>query len=297
MNRFLCTPIQRLAAAALFTCATPGWAASPVLIEGASVAITAEDMQADSLRMPAEMRTVILQKPETVLQIASNLYARRAFAIRAEAEGLDKDPKVAAALKIARDKVLSDAMLEYQDKKNAPTDEALEGLARNVYRAKPDRFRTEEEVRVSHILFAGTVPESRKLAEQALQELKKGADFAVVAKERSADKASADKGGDLGFFAKGRMVPEFETAAAAMQKPGELSGIVETKFGYHIIKFNERKPSRIKTFEEAKSDLMKEIRLGLTQDARSAEAQKMQEGAKVNQEAVNAFAASYKPAQ
>ena len=83
------------------------------LIEGQSVAITVQDMQADSLRMPPEMRSIVLQKPDTVLQVASNLYARRIFAERALSEGLDKDPQVQALLRVARDKVLSDAMLEH----------------------------------------------------------------------------------------------------------------------------------------------------------------------------------------
>ena len=111
------------------------------LIQGATVSITTQDMQADSLRMPPEMRSIVLQKPETVTQIASNLYARRMFAERAMAEGLEKDPQVSAALRIARDKVLSDAMLEQLDKRAVPSDNAVEALARDIYRTKPDRFK------------------------------------------------------------------------------------------------------------------------------------------------------------
>jgi peptidyl-prolyl cis-trans isomerase C len=286
------------AAAALLLCTPAAWAAEPAaLIQGDSVAITAADMQADSLRMPPEMRNTVLQRPETVLQIASNLYARRVFADRAAAEDLDKDPQVAAALKVARDKVLSDAMLERLDKKAIPSEAALEGLARNAYRAKPERFKVAEEVKIRHILIAEKTAESRAKAEDVLAELKKGADFATLAKESSADVSSAAKGGDLGYFAKGRMVPEFDAAAFALQKSGETSGLVETKFGYHILQLDDRRPPRTRPFEEVRDELMKEVRTSAAQDARVAEAQKIQQGAKINQDAVEAFAASYKTAK
>lgn len=268
----------------------------PALISG-QASVTVLDMQADSLRMPLEMRNIVLQKPDTVLQVANNLYIRRVFAEQAIAEGLEKNPQVAAALKVARDKVLSDAMLEHIDKKAVPSDTALEALARNEYRAKPQRFKAEEEVKIRHILLAEKTPESKAKAEQVLADLKKGADFATLAKERSADTGSAPKGGELGYFAKGRMVPEFETAAFALQKPGETSGIVETKFGYHILQLDDRKPERTRTFEEVRDELMKELRTKAAQDARASEAAKIQQGSKVNQQAIEAFADSYKTAK
>jgi peptidyl-prolyl cis-trans isomerase C len=300
MNRSFSIQLRSAGATAalMIGVATTALAAGPgVLIEGGSVAITVEDMRADSLRMPPEMRPIVLQKPETVKQVASNLYARRVFAERALAEGLEKDPQVAAALRVARDKVLSDAMLEHMDKKAVPSDAAVEALARNNYRAKPDRFKAVEEVKIRHILVAEKTPESRAKAEQMLEELKKGGDFAAMAKERSADPASAAKGGELGYFGRGRMLPEFETAAFAMQKPGEVSGVVETKFGYHILQLDERRPERIRAFEEVRDELMKEVRTTAAQDARATEAQKIQQGATIRQEAIEAFAATYKAAQ
>ncbi|MFN4120432.1 MAG: peptidylprolyl isomerase [Acidovorax sp.] len=303
-------PMRAVAVAIFASLFTLGWghaqtssasaqqtpAKSQALIEGQSVAITVQDMQADSVRMPPEMRSVVLQKPETVLQVASNLYARRVFAEKALVEGLDKDPQVQAILKVARDKILSDAMLEYIDKKSVPDDAALEGLARNIYRANPDRFKAGEEVSVSHIMISGDSPESRAKAQQVLDELKKGADFAVLAKERSADTGSAAKGGDLGFFGKGRMVPPFETAAFALQKPGDLSDLVQTQFGFHVLKLNDKRAPRLRSFDEVKDELVKEVRTKAAQDARAAEAEKIQQSAKVNQDAVNAFAESYKQA-
>lgn len=87
--------------------------------------------------------------------------------------------------------------------------------------------------------------DERKQAEAALARVKSGQDFAVVAKEVSQDPGSKDKGGDLGFTSKGAYVPEFEKAAYSL-KPGEVSGIVETQFGFHIIKVTEKKDDQIK---------------------------------------------------
>ena len=119
MNR-LTVPFCGAAVAAFVFCVS-AHAADPVLFENKKIAITTLDLQADSLRMPPEMRPLVLSRPETVTQIASNLFIRRALADRAESEGLAQDPTVLAALRIARDKVLSDAMLEKIDKAHAPS--------------------------------------------------------------------------------------------------------------------------------------------------------------------------------
>src|SRR4029450_5651220 len=83
-------------------------------------------------------------------------------------------------------------------------------------------------------------------------------DFATLAKESSEDPGSAPKGGDLGTFGRGQMVPAFEQAAFAL-KPGEVSGIVETPFGFHIIKVTERIPARKLPFAEVKDRLKLEM--------------------------------------
>lgn len=273
--------------------ALPLHAEEQALIQSPSVAITPIDIQADSLRMPLEMRGLVLSKPQSVKQIASNLFVRRAMADQAQAQGLDQDPATAAALRIARDKVLSDAFLAKLDRANAPTDEAAEAMARSMYKAKPERFQSPEEVHARHILIAGDDAAARAQAEKLVEDIKKGADFAALAQERSADKGSAAKGGDLGFFARGRMVPEFEAAAFALQQPGQLSDVVQSKFGYHIIQLQARRPAGQRPFEEVRDQLVQEVKDTAMQQGRVNEAQKLQAQTQVNDEAIKALAATY----
>ncbi len=133
--------------------------------------------------------------------------------------------------------------------------------AKKFYNDNKDKFRREESVRASHILVAAdqkASPEEKKKAkekaEALLKQLKGGADFAELAKKESSCPSSA-QGGDLGFFGKGQMVPEFEKAAFSL-KPGEVSDVVETQFGYHIIKLAEKKDAETVPFEEAKERIV-----------------------------------------
>lgn len=116
------------------------------------------------------------------------------------------------------------------------------------YQNNIDTFREPEQRHARHILFkageedsAEVHAEKAKKAEEVLQLAKKGGDFAALAREHS-DDPSKSNGGDLGFFARGRMVPEFEDAVFAMQ-PGTVSDVVKTPFGYHIVQLVEIKPA------------------------------------------------------
>jgi peptidyl-prolyl cis-trans isomerase C len=291
-----CSPFSCVVVVTAAMFCSPIWAADDALIEGEKITITVQDMHADALRMPAEMRPQVFAKPQTVTQIASNLYARRAMALRAEADGVDKDPAVAAALRIARDKVLSDALMEKMDKAATPSDEAAEKMARTIYKAKPDRFKADEQVRIRHILISATTPGAREKIDQVLKQLSSGAEFSNLAKELSADPGSAAKGGDLGFFTKGRMVPEFEAAAFALKKQGDVSGIVETKFGFHVLQLEEKRPAGIRPFEEVREELLKEVKNSVVQEARVAEAQKLQQNAKINTSAIANFSSEFSKA-
>jgi len=134
--------------------------------------------------------------------------------------------------------------------------------AAQYYREHPDQFQAPEEVRASHILIRAAESDpadaraaARKKAEAILSEVRGGKDFAAEAKANSADQGSAANGGDLGFFPRGRMVPPFETAAFAL-KVGETSDIVETPFGYHILRVTDRRETRTLPLEEVQAKIV-----------------------------------------
>jgi foldase protein PrsA len=120
---------------------------------------------------------------------------------------------------------------------------------KNYYDQNKASFSTPEQVRASHILV-----ETKEEADAILKQLKEGADFATLAKEKSQDPGSKDNGGDLDFFGKGVMDPAFEEAAFSL-KVGELSEPVKSSFGYHIIKVTDRKEASAPTLEEKKADI------------------------------------------
>jgi peptidyl-prolyl cis-trans isomerase C len=137
--------------------------------------------------------------------------------------------------------------------------------AQAYYDTHPEAFKQPEQIKASHILIKvdpkddpAKKEEARKKIESIQEKLKSGADFAALAKEQS-DCPSKEKGGDLGFFGKGQMVKPFEDAALAL-KPGETSGIVETQFGFHIIKLVEIKPEGVMPFADVKDQLLQYLK-------------------------------------
>ncbi len=135
-----------------------------------------------------------------------------------------------------------------------------EADAKKFYDDNPDKFKMPERTQASHILISAdqkATPEDKKKAKEKAEAIRKrvakGEDFAAVAKAES-NCPSAAKGGDLGYFGKGQMVPEFEKAAAAL-KLGELSDVVESPFGYHIIKVMDRKPADTVKFADVKDKI------------------------------------------
>ncbi len=136
------------------------------------------------------------------------------------------------------------------------------------YQKNIDAYKTPETRHARHILFRAKAEDSeelhkskKQLAEDTLKKLKDGADFAEVAKEVS-EGPTAPGGGDLGFFSKGQMVPEFETATFSLNK-GQISDVVQTPFGYHIIKLEEINNATTQPLEQVEKDIAETLKLNL----------------------------------
>ncbi len=134
--------------------------------------------------------------------------------------------------------------------------------AQRFYNNNINLYQTPEQIRASHILLnvAGKDEAAvRTQAETVLQQVKAGGDFAELAKKFSEDPGTRDKGGDLDYFNRGRMVPEFETAAFALE-PGQVSDIVRSQFGFHIIKLVDKRPAVTRTFEDVRPQIDEQLR-------------------------------------
>ena len=124
-----------------------------------------------------------------------------------------------------------------------------------------DQYTTAEQVRASHILLKTEGKDDATVkakAEDVLKQAKAGADFAELAKKYSEDEGSGKNGGDLDYFGRGRMVPEFDQVAFALQ-PGQMSDLVKTQFGYHIIKLVDKKPGTTRTLADVRQQLTDQV--------------------------------------
>jgi len=139
-----------------------------------------------------------------------------------------------------------------------------ESQLRQAYASQLDRFQTEERVRVRHILFDTTnktdeeKQQAEQKAEEVLQQLRDGADFEELAREYSEDVGTAASGGELGWVTRGQLVSSFASAAFALA-PGQISDVVATEYGYHIIQLEEKQGAQVQSFEEVRGQLEQEL--------------------------------------
>ena len=158
--------------------------------------------------------------------------------------------------------------------------------AKDFYAKNPERFKEEESVHASHILIrvdpnadAATKAKAKATIESVLKKAKAGQDFAKLAQQYSQD-GSAAQGGDLGVFPRGQMVPEFSNVAFAL-KPNQISDVVTTQFGYHIIKVAEHNPPRVVSFEEAVPQIKRFLEGQKKQDKQNAFVESLKKKSKI----------------
>jgi len=147
-----------------------------------------------------------------------------------------------------------------------------------AYNNNSEQYTTPEQVRASHILLKTEGKDDAAVkakAEDLLKQAKAGSDFAELAKKHSEDEGSAKNGGDLDYFQRGKMVAEFDQAAFAMQ-PGQVSDLVKTQYGYHIIKLVDRKPATTRTLAEVREQLNDQLAYERAQAQAADLAQKLE---------------------
>ena len=203
--------------------------------------ITTDDFKKEVETLPPYLRPMA-ETPEGKKELLDTMIVREIILQQAKKDGLDKSPEVAAKVEELRQRVIVEAFLKKKLEEQAKISDAD---LKKFYDDNKDKFKSGEQVRASHILV-----KTEAEAQDILGQLKKGANFEELSKKYSID-AAKTRGGDLGWFGKGSMIPEFEKVAFSM-KEGETSGIVKTQFGYHIIKVTGKRPAGIRSFDESK---------------------------------------------
>jgi len=219
-----------------------------VLAEVNGTNITDGDFYKEQETLPPYLKPMT-ETEEGKKEMLDTMVVRELIIQQAQKDGIDKSPEVAAKLEDLKKRVVVEAYLKKKVEEAANVSDAE---LQAFYEKNKDKFKSDAQVRASHILVK-TEAEAIDIQKQ----LKAGANFEELAKKHSIDGA-AENGGDLGWFGKGAMLPEFEKAAFAL-KEGETSGIVPTKFGYHLIKVTGKRPAGARTFEEVKDQIRGEV--------------------------------------
>lgn len=221
-----------------------------ILARMAGRKITIEEFQNRIADMPSYYRGFLATR-DGKMELLNSMIAEAVLIQKAREEGLDRKEEVKRKLQNVEERVLLEAMVqELQKDRIAVSDEEV----KEHFQKNEDKFSNPEQVRVSHILV-----KKKSDARKVLNELREGASFEKLAQKYSIDSITAPRGGDLGYISRGEMIPQFEDVAFGLGKKGDISQIVETPFGYHLIKLTDRKKMGTKTPEEIEYDIRTKI--------------------------------------
>jgi peptidyl-prolyl cis-trans isomerase C len=269
-----------------------------VLAENDSIKITRADYELELMRVPADMRLEFAASPKRLTTLLNQLLVDKTLAQQARDSGLDRDPELAARLAHEINRFYAEAeTLKIEHDAGADFDaHASDYLpkAREMFLLDKDKYRVPEQVSASHILFETSKrgdAAALALAKATRAKLEAGADFSTLAREVSDDASAEANGGALGWFPAAKMDPAFSKAAFELKNVGDISQPVLTKFGYHIIRLDGRRPGEQRSFEQVSKQIMAELRERYVRETRQARVQAILHDphTKVNQAAIDAL--------
>jgi peptidyl-prolyl cis-trans isomerase C len=294
-------PIAILALAAILFApgaVAQGGGADDILVQNSLAKVTRGDYEVELLRLPPDMRAGFANSGKRVYDLLTRLLLTKSLAAEARKAGLDKDPEVQRRLALEVDRVqagLEIARIEEEAGRSFDFRRPqLEARAREIYLVNRDKYRVPEQVSASHILFdtkKHTPEEALKLAQDTRARILAGADFNALAKEISEDPSALRNEGHLDYFDKAQMDPAFSNAAFALKNVGDVSEPVRSTFGYHLIRFEGRRPASVRPFEQVKDSILAGERAKYIDEQREAalEPLKTDPATKVNQALVDAL--------
>jgi peptidyl-prolyl cis-trans isomerase C len=207
-------------------------------------------------RLPGPSRAY-LAAPDRKRQFVENMILNDLLFAEGQKAGYDTDAEIQRQVDDMRKRlVVQRLMREYQK-----PPEISDADAQKYYDENPNLY-SSTQIKASHILVKDE-SEAKAIRDEVVKDPSK---FAAIAKEKSTDKTSGAKGGDLGKFGQGRMVPEFEKVAFSL-KPGEISEVVKTQYGFHVITVTEREEGERKPFDQVKEQIKATLRNKALQDS------------------------------
>jgi len=243
--------IAGLAAAAVLLTSAVSMAAGSVVLKIDDKSITQSEVETiwDGMFPDGQAPKFGDMKDDVRTNVLRGVVSEHLINKEAMASGIEKSPEVQKQIEQIKTKLLAQAFLEKKAEESA-----TEAKLQAEYKKMADTLKGKEEIKASHILVA----EEAK-AEEIMEKLKDGGDFAALAKELSKDKASGAQGGDLGYFTEDRMVPAFSKAAFALKK-GEISEPVQTGFGWHVIRVDDRRALKAPPYAEVKESIEAKVK-------------------------------------
>ncbi|MES9943491.1 MAG: peptidylprolyl isomerase [Candidatus Thiodiazotropha sp.] len=250
--------------------------AGETLMFGGGIEVEDVDLDALLLSGPEDARNKVIGDHKQLLKLLRQIYLIRALSEEAEKSGLAKSELFQAKLRRQREKLLYLERLKQIDAEPVPE---FEQAAKELYQGNPEAYTIPERFEAKHILISTTdrLPkhhpkeEALEIIKKVKAELDSGKhSFDDLVMAYSEDTVTIKNQGSLGLFKRGSMVKPFDEAVAAMHKPGEVSDIIETQFGYHIIKLVNRYSPQKLTFDQVKDKIVEKLRNDFIQNRRDA---------------------------
>jgi parvulin-like peptidyl-prolyl isomerase len=237
-------------------------APATVVATQGSATVTLADVDAFAERIPEKDRAAFFGNPQRLESLITNLLVQKQLSVEARAAGMDRDPAVQAQMSLATDDVLGKVRMQAfkRDLKLPDFNE----LAREDYVGNKERYALPGKLDVKHILISTasrSEDEARALADKVEKEAQANPDgFGDLIEKYSDDPSKVSNHGLMVDVVGGQYVPEFVAASKALTKPGALSPVVKTKFGFHVIKLVRHTADRQRDFNEVKGEIVTRLR-------------------------------------
>lgn len=225
-----------------------------------TASVTMADIDASLIASPRDQRANIMNSPKRIEELINRLLLNRQLANEARAKKFDTKPEIKTAIALSAERILGEQML--MEMREVVDIGNVEQLARERYMVNPDAYTLPGNTTVRHILIATekhSDSEAKAIAEQVHAKAAAGDDFIALVSEYSEDMSKDSNAGIVAGAEGSSIDPAFVAAVKTLSKPGDLSPVVKSQFGYHIISFVSRVPPKPRSFEESKDSIIAEL--------------------------------------